>query len=120
MNSEDCLKVINKINDCLKENLWMDFEMCKMNEGNIVLSGMLDELDDEIIEISFIQPFMCSCALRFTYDEGEFISLIQGESAIEINKKYKVEQGNYIFSISIDGCNDYFIIAKEIQVRIAK
>lgn len=80
---------------------------------------MLDELDDEIIEISFIQPFMCSCVLSFTYDEGEFISLIQGESAIEINKKYKVEQGNHIFNISIDGNNDYFIIAKEIQVKIA-
>lgn len=33
MNSEDCIRVINKINDCLKRNLWMDFEMCKMNEG---------------------------------------------------------------------------------------
>ena len=83
MNSEDRRKVINKINDCLKENLWIDFEMCKMNEGNIVFSGMLDELDDEIIEISIIQPFMCSCELCFTYDEGEFISLIQGESADE-------------------------------------
>lgn len=120
MSSEDCISVIKKINDCLKENLWMDFEMCKMNEGNIVLSGMLDELDDEIIEISFIQPFMCSCTLCFTYDEGEFISLVQGERAIEINKKYKVEQGNYIFGISIDGCNDYFIIAKEIQVKITE
>lgn len=119
MNSEDCLRVINKINNCLKENQWMDFEICRMNEGQIILSGKLDELDEEIIEISFLQPFMVSCLMNFSYNDGDFISLVDGEEAIGINRNHKVEQGNHIFRLSIDD-NDkaYFIVAKEIGVNI--
>ncbi len=119
MNNEDCLKVVNKINDYLKNNFWMDFEICRMNEGQVILSGKLDELDEELIEISFLRPFMVSCLTHFSYDNGEFISLIQGEEAININKDYKVEQGNHIFRLSIN--NDekkFFIIAREISVNI--
>ena len=121
MNSEDCLKVIKRINDCLKENLWMDFEICRMNEGQIILSGKLDELDEELMEISFTQPFMVSCLTHFSYEDGEFISLIQGEEAIEMNKNYKVEQGNHIFRLLIeDNEKDFFIIAREISVNITE
>lgn len=119
MNNQECMKIIDKINSCLVENQWMDFEMCKMNGGQIVLSGKLDELDDEVIEIEFAQPFMCSCVMSFSYDEGQFISLVQGNEAQEINEKYNVEQGNYIFKLFIDGKDNYFIIAKEIRVTIA-
>jgi hypothetical protein len=119
MQSEECLRVIKKINDCLKENQWMDFEVCKMNEGQIILSGKLDELDEEIIEISFIQPFMVSCLMNFSFEDGDFISLVEGEEAIGMNKKYKVEQGNYIFRLSIDDNEKaFFIMAREIDANI--
>jgi len=119
MNEEDCLKIVKKINSYLKENLWMDFEICIMDGWEIVLSGKLDELDDELIEISFIQPFMVSCLMSFSYENGEFISLIQGIDAMEINKNYNVEEGNHIFKLSIDNNeNAFFVIAKEIKVNI--
>lgn len=30
---------IHKINEYLKEQLWMDFEMCNMNGGKLEMSG---------------------------------------------------------------------------------
>ena len=120
MSREDCLVIIEKINRCLKENQWMDFEICRMNEGQIVLSGKLDELDEEVIEISFIQPFMLSCLMNFSYEDGNFISITEGEETIEMNKRYKIEQGNYIFKLLIDdNATNFFIAAREIGVRIA-
>ena len=34
---------IKVINDYLKEQLWMDFEICNMNCGKIEMFGFLDE-----------------------------------------------------------------------------
>ena len=48
-----------------------------------------------------------------------FISLVTGDEAIELNKKYNVIQGNQIYKISntnID--NDMYIVAKGIDVQI--
>lgn len=120
MSNEGYLFIVERINKCLKENQWMDFELCRMNEGQIILSGKLDELDEEVIEISFIQPFMVSCPMNFSYDDGDFITIAEGEEAIEMNKRYKVEKGNYIFRLLIEDDNkNFFIVAKEIKVRIA-
>lgn len=96
----------------------MDFEVCKMNCGDIVISGRLDELDDEIIEITFIQPFFVSTLMSFSYDEGNFITLVDGDEFVEINKKYRVEQGNYQFRITPNAELDFLVIAKEIAVKI--
>lgn len=63
---------INLVNDYLKEQLWMDFELCNMN---------------------------CE--------------------AVELNKKYKVTNGNQIFKICDTNIkNDMYIIAKDIEVQI--
>ena len=34
---------IKVINDYLKEQLWMDFEICNMNGGKLEMFGFLDE-----------------------------------------------------------------------------
>lgn len=96
----------------------MDFEVCKMNCGNIVLSGRLDELDDELIEITFIQPFFVSVLMSFSYDEGNFINLVDGDEFVKTNKKYHVEQGNYQFRITPNAESDFLVIAKEIAIKI--
>lgn len=40
-------------------------KICRMNGGEITFSGRIDELDDEIIEITFVQPFYVSTLMRF-------------------------------------------------------
>lgn len=120
MNKEECIIEINKINEFLKNSLWMDFEMCKMNEGEVIFSGCLDEIDDESIRISFKQPYMVSSLMSFTYEGGEnFIMMLTDDEFIATNIKYHVEKGNYIFKIDLDGFDDGFmIIAKEVECQI--
>ena len=111
---------INLINDYLKEQLWMDFELCNMNCGKIEMFGFLDEAGEEKIKIEFDRPYMMLSTFCFTYEgNGDFISLVTGDEAIELNKKYNVTQGNQIFKISDTNVNnDMYIIAKGLEVQI--
>ena len=50
---------------------------------------------------------------------GKFISLVTGNEAREMNEKYSVTQGNYIFKISNTNIeNSMYIIAQGIDVVI--
>ena len=119
MNNIKCLKVINKINEFLKKELWMDFDLLKIDLNEVVLSGRVSELGEEVIKISFIEPFMVSCSMYFTYKEGDSISLLQGDEEIALNKKYHVETGNHIFQLVVNDNEDtFFIMARGIQVEI--
>lgn len=117
MNQLDCIEIVSGINKFVMQNLWMDFEVCKMNCGNIVLSGKLDELDDELIEITFIQPFFVSVSMCFSYDKGNFIKVVDGDEFVEINKKYHVEQGNFQFKITPNSQSTFMVIAKGITAK---
>ena len=111
---------INLINGYLKEQLWMDFEMCNMSCGKLELYGFLDESGDDKIIIIFDQPYTVSCNFFFTYEGGgEFIWVVEGEEECQINKRYGVTQGNVVFKIFNTNIeSDMFIIAKGIEVQI--
>lgn len=113
---------INMINEYLKEQLWMDFEVCNMNCGKIEMFGFLDEAGEDKIKIIFDKPYMMLSTFCFTYEgNSDFISLVTGDEAVELNKKYNVTQGNHIFKFSDTNINgDMYIIAKEIEVQIMK
>lgn len=113
---------INEINEYLKTQLWMDFEMCNMDRGKIELYGFLDEGGNEKIKIVFEQPYMVSCDFFFTYEgNSDFISIIDGEDAFEINKKYGVTQGNLVYKISNTNIEaDMFVVAKGIEYQISE
>lgn len=119
MNNVECLNVINKMNAFLKKNLWMDFDLIKIDLQEVVLIGRVSELGKEVIKITFIEPFMVSCSMYFTYEEGDSIFLLQGDEEVELNKKYHVETGNHIFRLIVnDNEDNFFIISKGIQVDI--
>lgn len=113
---------INIINKYLKKQLWMDFEMCNMNCAKIEMFGFLDEAGEDKIKIIFDKPYMMLSTFCFTYEgNDDFISLVTGDEAVELNKKYNVTQGNYIFKLSDTNINDdMYIIAKGIEVEIMK
>lgn len=79
--------------------------------------GFLDE--DKII---FDKPYMMLSTFCFTYEgNSDFISLVTGDEAIELNKKYNVTKGNHIFKLSDTNIDSaMYIIAKEIDVQIMK
>ena len=95
------LNQIDKINEYLETQLWMDFEMYSMNRGTVEFVGFLDEAGSDKIKITFEQPYMILCSFSFSYSgEGQFISVVEGNDAYEMNKEYKVIAGNTIYKIS--------------------
>lgn len=111
---------VDKVNEFLKEQLWMDFEMCNIDRGKLELHGFLDEAADDKVKIIFEQPHMVSCNFFFTYEgKGNFLTVVDGKEAFQINKMYGVTQGNIVFKISnVDVEVDMYIIAKNVEVEI--
>ena len=113
-------KRIHQINEYLKKQLWMDFEVCQTDFLTVILSGKTDGLSKEKIAIAFKEPYMISCVFLFTYDcEENFIEIVEGNEAYKINCQYGVPRGNYIFKImntNIGG--NMYIVAKDISVEI--
>ncbi|QDY86403.1 hypothetical protein FQU75_09410 [Paenibacillus polymyxa] len=122
MNLDEVNVEIDKINTYLSRCLWMDFEFCRMNAGQIVLSGSIDQSSDEYaIDIEFEQPYFVSTLFLWHGDTAKiFIELANDEEAMEMNQKYNVEFGNYIFKISVEGFDSppIIIVAKKISCKI--
>lgn len=122
MNLDEVNVEIDKVNTYLSRCLWMDFEFCRMNAGQIVLSGSIDQSSDEYaIDIEFEQPYFVSTLFLWHGDTSKiFIELANDEEAMEINQKYNVEFGNYIFKISVEGFDSppIVIAAKKISCKI--
>ncbi|MEK5088873.1 hypothetical protein MKY98_18405 [Paenibacillus sp. FSL M8-0228] len=122
MNLDEVNVEIDKINTYLSRCLWMDFEFCRMNAGQIVLSGSIDQSSDEYtIDIEFEQPYFVSTLFLWHGDTSKiFIELANDEEAMEMNQKYNVEFGNYIFKISVEGFDSppIIIVAKKISCKI--
>lgn len=49
---------LHKINEYLKEQLWMDFEICNVDRGKLELHGFLDEGNDSNANSSYIMQII--------------------------------------------------------------
>lgn len=111
---------IKEINEYLKSQLWMDFEVVRINGGNIELYGYLDEAGENKIKIVFESPYMLITSLNFTYEgEKDFIALVTGSEALKINKRFNVIVGNSIFRLANTNIEtDMYVVAKGIDFCI--
>ncbi len=124
MNKEEVQIELARINDYLSKCLWMDFEFCQMNASQIMMAGSIDQSYNEYsIEIEFGQPhFVSSLFLWRTDTSKPFIQLVSQEEEFEMNTRYQIEMGNYIFKIAVEGfeTSPVFIAAKKIKCNILK
>ena len=106
MTANECLIKFNSIKECLSDVLWMYFEIQSADNDQIVLVGKPDEFADPVLKIVFVQPYMISCPMRFTYEGGDFIGLAPQEEFY------------HIFKIKVEN-KRFFIIAKSMHVAIS-
>lgn len=114
---------IEEINEYLKEELWMDFEVTQMDTYIVKLHGFIDELCKDSIIISFYDVSVVNISMCFTYDgKVDFLSVIEGsKQAYDINRHYNVQVGNNIYGISgTDRSAEMFIIAKSIKAEVIR
>ncbi|MGX7417236.1 hypothetical protein ACWOFR_00375 [Carnobacterium gallinarum] len=122
MNIEEINAEILKINNYLKNCLWMDFEFVRMDGGDIIVAGRIDTSYDEFaINIEFGTPFYISSLLSWHLDDSKpFIELAAEDEKQKIEDKYQVEQGNYIFKINAEdfGTAPIIIASKNLKCEI--
>lgn len=111
---------IRRINDYLKEHLWMDFEVTKIGMNVVELHGFLDEIYEDNIIIRFKEVYMVNVVMRFSYEgDGDFLSVISGNQAYTLNCNFDVPTKNKIFCLSKTSVpTEMFIIAKKIEMEV--
>ena len=113
MSLDEIKNEISKINSYLKNCLWMDFEICEMSFIKIEVAGRIDRsINDFAISIEFNQPYLVSGLLTWGLENSkEFIRLAKPSEFIQFNKRYKIEQGKYLFRINMENCDEGIYIA---------
>ena len=122
MTLDEVKSEIVKINNYLSNCLWMDFEICQMSFIKTVLAGRIDQSSDKYaIDIEFEEPYFISSLFTWPTDTSKpVIELANDDEIMEMNKKFRVEQGNYIFKINVEDFEEssFFIAAKKITCKI--
>lgn len=125
MEKDEVIATVDRINEYLKECLWMDFELVVANDYEVVICGYIDRFTgDECINIRFELPFYISSFFSWPTDtKNVVISLCTNEKELrEMNTKYRIEAGNYVFKINVEDFSNppILVIAKKIFCEILK
>lgn len=124
MELEQIKREIEKVNNYLRKCSWMDFTLAQANPGKIELYGAVDQsynnyIDNYEIRIDFEQPYYLSSIFNWNTDTTKpVLELINDDS--ELNLRYKIEKGHYIFRIYSDEFDNspIYIVAKGISCKI--
>jgi hypothetical protein len=99
MNLDEATQVVFEINAVLKTKPWFDFEVMEYVGYNLVVMGGIDTSAPHSLEIKFKDVFFVSLPMCWGTDTSIApLTIVTREAALEINEKFRVEQGNHIFS----------------------
>ena len=126
MKKEEVEATIIEINKYLQRCLWMDFTLSRSDGGQIDMFGAIDQtynnyIDNYEIKVVFEQPHFFSGIFSWSLDKTKpFIEMCSDDETTELNIKYAVEQGNYIFKINAGGfeTSSIFLASKKIHCQI--
>lgn len=103
------------------QELWFDFEFMHYKGDELVIMGNIDISTSHDIEIIFRDVFFVCCPIAWKVDTSQIVlTLVEGEEARRLNKKFDVEIGYLIFKFfleDLDGQNCY-IAAKSLDYKL--
>ena len=102
MNTLEAKKIVSEINDHIRKQLWMDFEVVQYSKNKLIIFGSIDPSSSiHNIEIWFEDVFFISLPLEWKTDTSNgVLELLEGENAYLINRQFQVEQGYHIFKFT--------------------
>jgi len=124
MDAEQAKRVVDEINAYLTSKPWLDFEVMEYRGYRLVIMGSLDTSTAHDVEIWFEPVFFVSLPIEWKTDTSSPpLSLVTGDKAIEVNRRFMVEHGNHLFGFSPEDYPDDFkclISAQAIGFEIKK
>ncbi|MFC5702317.1 hypothetical protein ACFPVX_13525 [Cohnella faecalis] len=115
-------KVVEDINTFIGSQLWLDFEVLQYDKQKLTIIGSIDISNMHDIEIVFEDIFFVSLPIEWKTDTSRpVLSILEGEKAKILNKKFQVEQGHSIFAFAPEDYPDDFgcyVCAKKIAFNL--
>lgn len=110
-------KKIEAVNSTISKEPFFDIEVLKMTGVDLVVAGSKDFSYSHSLEIIFKDVFHMCINSKWSIDtEIPFVRILEGDEAYQYNEKYDVEQGNIIFSLSVEDMETtFYIVAKDIE-----
>ena len=122
MNIERIICIVNEINDYIKKQLWLDFEVLSYENCTLSIIGNIDISSEHDIKITFNDVSFISMPFEWkTNTSIEAFFLVTGEEAVTLNRKFQVERGHYVFKFIPEGFTGDFgcyLAAKSISYHI--
>jgi len=113
----ELIEIVEQINTILSKENWLDMEVLGMKGGSLTIIGSTDFTYSHSLEIKFEDVFYMSINMEWKADTSKpFLYLVDSSERIDINQKYRIEQGNTLFKIlSEDLETPFYISAKKIS-----
>lgn len=123
MTNAEVYNVVESINQKVRQSPWMDFELKHLENCTLKINGGIDLLKKHEISIVLHDVFFIASPTEWkTETKDNFLFLIEGEEARQLNLHYQVEEGNYIFKFKAEyypsdfGC---YFAARSIEIKDA-
>ena len=98
MNDIGIEETIAQINSHVNKFQWMDFEVHQYHDEHLQIHGGIDLLEKPDIRIIFSRVFFAATPFEWkTETSADSLVLVQGDEARELNLRYQVVEGIYIF-----------------------
>ncbi|WP_192820972.1 hypothetical protein [Rufibacter sp. LB8] len=109
-----------EIDHIIRQNLWFDFHVLSYDGNSLIIGGSTDLSISHTLEIVFDDVFFVKAYFEgwHTDTKNTVIEIPTGNTQIELNKKYEIEQGYQLFIIRTeDYKNDVYIAASRITYK---
>lgn len=113
---------VERINALLQQRPWFDFEVMEYQGYALTVVGSIDPSGPHQLEIRFDRVFAVSLPMEWRTDTSRPpLTLLTGEPAAAVNRRFRVEQGHHVFRFSPEDYPEDFgclIAAQGIEFRI--
>jgi len=115
-------RIVEEINRIVR--IWFEFEIINYSKKSLEIRGGLDIFDINSpyeFSIIFSDIFYLSSLITWQTDTSKnFLRLIKGKEFLEINQKFKIEQGYLVFEFLVEDYEDnkFIVVAKKIEYTI--
>lgn len=124
MDKDLAMGTVERINRYLSSRPWFDFEVMEYKGYRLTIMGGIDPSGSHELEVWFEGVFFMNGLMEWKTDTSSLpVSLLSGEVAVAINRRFRVEKGHHIFRFAVEDYPDSFgcfIAAREIGFRLVR
>lgn len=109
---------LDKINQIITGRFYLEFKIYSYDNGNLIIVGSEDLIYFHELEIIFKDVFAMSLpsSWRFSSKDKPILLLNEGQEMLEVNTRFRIEQGNGIFKLVAEDNVIGYVVCKEVDV----